>query len=73
MKAHALAALFLSVLSSAAFALPAEHPPVLGEARDGAAERPVVEPLAGNPVQHAPVQRLAEGGSDRLLHAHGVA
>ncbi|OEC46378.1 hypothetical protein A7D27_03225 [Pseudomonas sp. 1D4] len=73
MKAHALAALFLSVLSSAAFALPAEHPPVLGEARDGAAERPVLEPLAGNPVQQAPDQRLAEGGSDRLLRAHGVA
>lgn len=73
MKAHALAALFLSVLSGAAFALPAEHPPVLGEAHDGTAERPVLEPLAGNPVQHAPSQWLAEGGSDRLLRAHGVA
>ncbi len=68
MKAHAIAALFLTSLSATAFALPSEPQPVLGESRDNSGFIQVVEPVAENGSDRTPGLRVAEGGAERTLN-----
>ncbi|WP_375740379.1 hypothetical protein [Pseudomonas boanensis] len=65
MKAHALAALFITALSTSAFALPSDPQPLLGESKDGTFIQ-VLDPVAAE-GSFMILDRVAEGGADRTL------
>ncbi|MCY1311263.1 hypothetical protein D9M70_615460 [compost metagenome] len=71
MKTQAFAALFFVSLSTSVFALPSNEQPVLGESKEARSIQ-VIDPVAvegGFMV----LDRVAEGGSDRLLQAQRVS